>query len=171
MKQNDILYQTYLNILKEHLVPAMGCTEPIAIAYGAAKARELLGELPDRVIAQVSSNIIKNVKSVVVPNTDGLKGVEAAVAAGIVAGVSKEILEVISKVSENEKIEIKKYKDRDCIQVEAMESEFPFDLILTLFAKNSYIRLRIANYHTNIVFIEKDNKIIFQPDYTNEKGT
>ena len=84
MEKTDKKYGTYVQILKEELVPAMGCTEPIAIAYAAAKAREILGTLPDKVEIGVSGNIIKNVKSVVVPNTDGLKGIQAAAAAGIV---------------------------------------------------------------------------------------
>lgn len=168
VEQNDILYQTYLKILKDQLVPAMGCTEPIAIAYGAAKARELLGVIPDRVIVQVSSNILKNVKSVVVPNTNGLKGVEAAVAVGIVAGISKRILEVISQVSEEEKKQVKSYREQECIQVETIESTIPFDLILTLYAGNSYVKLRIAKYHTNIIYIEKDSEILFQMDNIDE---
>ena len=80
------LYDNYVKILENELVPALGCTEPIAIAYAAAKAREVLGSEPDRVAIGVSNNIIKNVKSVVVPNTDGMKGIEAAAAAGIVGG-------------------------------------------------------------------------------------
>ena len=86
MERNDALYQAYCAILREELVPATGCTEPIALAYCAAKARHALGRMPDRVRAQVSGNIIKNVKSVTVPNTGGQKGIRAAVAAGIVAG-------------------------------------------------------------------------------------
>ena len=80
------VYHTFVQILKEELVPAFGCTEPIAIAYCAAKAREVLGAVPERVEIQASGNIIKNVKSVIVPNTDGLKGIPAAAAAGIVGG-------------------------------------------------------------------------------------
>ena len=82
MDKTSALYQTYLRILHEELIPAMGCTEPIAIAYAAAKAREVLGQLPGSVWLGVSNNIIKNVKSVIVPNTDGMKGIEAAAAAG-----------------------------------------------------------------------------------------
>jgi len=89
MDKTNVKYNAYLQILEEELVPAMGCTEPIAIAYGAAKARKLLGELPDQVVVEASGNIIKNVKSVIVPNTGGLKGIEAAAAAGkLPAGVS-----------------------------------------------------------------------------------
>ena len=82
MEKTDPRYHHFVQILREELVPAMGCTEPIAIAYGAAKAREVLGCLPDRILVEASGNIIKNVKSVVVPNTGGLKGIEAAAAAG-----------------------------------------------------------------------------------------
>lgn len=93
-------YDNYIKILKEELVPAFGCTEPIAIAYCAAKAREVLGKDPEKVVIEASNNIIKNVKSVIVPNTGGLKGIPAAVAAGIVAGDATKQLEVISYVSE-----------------------------------------------------------------------
>ena len=90
MERNDPRYQAYVEILKEELIPAMGCTEPIALAYAAAKAREVLGVLPDSVQLQVSGSIIKNVKSVIVPNTGHLKGMEAAVAAGIIAGSAEK---------------------------------------------------------------------------------
>ena len=99
MERNSNVYQAYVRILQEELIPAMGCTEPIAIAYAAAKAREVLGCLPGTVWLGVSNNIIKNVKSVVVPNTDGLKGIEAAAAAGIVGGQADKALDVISSVT------------------------------------------------------------------------
>ena len=86
MKRDDKKYQQYLQILHEELIPAMGCTEPIAIAYGAAKAREILGMEPEKILVDASGNLIKNVKSVVVPNTGGLKGIEVAAAVGAVAG-------------------------------------------------------------------------------------
>ena len=115
------LYQEYTNILKEELIPAMGCTEPIAVAYAGALARKTLGKLPTDVVLTVSGSIIKNVKSVVVPNTAGRAGLKIAVATGVVAGDSEAELEVISKVSpeqlgevddflENCNIEIKKSK-------------------------------------------------------------
>ena len=96
MHKEDQLYKEYLAILKEELIPAMGCTEPIALAYAASKAKEVLGELPDKVVVEASGSIIKNVKSVIVPNTNQLKGISAAVAAGIVAGNCDIELEVIS---------------------------------------------------------------------------
>ena len=103
MDKTNELYQAYVQILKEELIPAMGCTEPIAIAYAAAKAREVLGCLPEAMDIGVSNNIIKNVKSVIVPNTDGMKGIEAAAAAGVVAGQAGKALEVISEVSAQQK--------------------------------------------------------------------
>ena len=109
MDKLDPRYHNFVQILREELVPAMGCTEPIAIAYGAAKAREVLGCLPETVLVEASGNIIKNVKSVIVPNTGGLKGIEAAAAAGIVAGKAEKILEVISEVTDEQKAEISAY--------------------------------------------------------------
>jgi len=170
MERNDIRYQTYLRILKEELIPAMGCTEPIAIAYGSAKAKELLGTIPDRVVIEISGNIIKNVKSVVVPNTNGLKGIEAAVSVGIIAGKSEKILEVISEVSEEEKKLTKKYIDRGCIQVKLADSNLTFDIIITMYDKESYVKLRIAEYHVNIVYVERNGEIIFDMGNVEGKG-
>lgn len=169
MEHDSIRYQTYLQILKEELVPAMGCTEPIALAYGAAKARELLGTIPERVIVEVSANIIKNVKSVVVPNTDGLKGIEAAVAAGIIAGQASQILEVIANVSETEKQAIKAYLGEGRIAVKLAESELAFDIILTLHYQASDVKLRIADYHVNIVYVEKDGAILLDVEHAASK--
>ena len=107
MKKSDIKYQSYIQILKEELIPAMGCTEPIALAYAAAKAREVLGTLPDKVAIGASGSIIKNVKSVIVPNTDHLRGIPAAATAGIVAGKAEKELEVISEVSKEQIAQMK----------------------------------------------------------------
>ncbi len=161
MDTKDLRYTTYVQILKEELVPAMGCTEPIALGYGAAKAREVLGGLPDKVEVNVSYNIIKNVKSVVVPNTDGLKGIEAAVAAGIVAGDATKLLEVISVVSNDKKSEIRDFMNHVPITVKAIDGELTFDIVLILFKGNEYVKLRIAQYHTNIILIEKNGERLF----------
>ena len=93
---DSILYENYLNILRQELVPALGCTEPIAIAYTAAKARQILGEFPDSVEMELSGNIIKNVKGVTVPNSGGMKGMEVAAVLGIVGGNADKALEVLS---------------------------------------------------------------------------
>lgn len=162
MEKSDIRYQTYLQILKEELVPAMGCTEPIAISYCAAKARAILGCLPEKSLVEVSGNIIKNVKSVIVPNTNGLKGIEAAAAAGIVAGDADRILEVIADVSEPKKKEIKEYLDRKVIKVKPLESDEILDIVVHVYGEGHEVTVRIANYHTNIVLIQKDGEILYE---------
>lgn len=171
MQQQDTRYQTYLQILKEELVPAMGCTEPIAIAYGTAKAKKLLGTIPEKVVIEVSPNIIKNVKSVIVPNTDGLKGIEAAASVGIIAGKPEKILEVIAEVSDEEKKMTKEYMNRGCIEVKLADSALTFDIIITMYDKESYVKLRIADYHTNIVYIEKTGEVIYDVGIVNAKET
>ena len=111
MERDSILYQQYVSILKEELRPAMGCTEPIALAYAGAMARKLLGAEPEGVLVAVSGNIIKNVKSVVVPNTGGLRGIAAAVCAGIVAGDPDKELQVISQVSLEQQRQLRQFLD------------------------------------------------------------
>lgn len=162
------IYRDYIQILGEELVPALGCTEPIALAYAAAKAREVLGCIPDRVLAEVSGSIIKNVKSVIVPNTDHLKGIPAAIAAGIIAGKPDKRLEVIADVSGEQTEEIKRFLNQALIQVEHVDNGITFDIILTLFHADSSAKVRIANYHTNIVLIEKDGKALFQTEVNGE---
>lgn len=162
MLSSDPRYGNYLKILQEELVPATGCTEPIAIAYGAAKARELLGVLPESVLVEASGNIIKNVKSVVVPNTNSLKGIEAATAAGIVAGQSDKILEVISEVTPAQRAEIRAYLADHPIVVKPAEGDKVFDILITLRAGNNHVKLRISDYHTHIVYIEKNGEVLFQ---------
>ena len=160
MQKTDPRYQHFVQILREELVPAMGCTEPIAIAYGAAKAREILGCLPDSALIEASGNIIKNVKSVVVPNTGGLKGIEAAAAAGIVAGDAGKILEVISEVTDDQKAEIRKFMSEHEMRVAPAEGDVIFDIIITLKAGENCVKLRIADYHTNIVLIERNGEVL-----------
>ena len=167
MKKDDIRYRTYVRILKDELVPAMGCTEPIALAYAAAKAREVLGKLPKKVLVEASGSIIKNVKSVIVPNTGHLKGIPAAVAAGIVAGDANRKLEVISDVDDNKKCEIADFMNNIKIDVIPLDIGYVFDLIITLFADDEYVKIRITNQHTNIVLIEKNNEIIFESEIEN----
>lgn len=160
MQKTDSRYHHFVQILKEELVPAMGCTEPIAIAYGAAKAREILGCIPETVLVEASGNIIKNVKSVIVPNTDGLKGIEAAAVAGIVAGKAEKILEVISEVSAAQKAEMRNFMKTHNVKVAPAEGDVVFDIIITLTAGDDKVRLRIADYHTNIVLIERNGSIL-----------
>lgn len=169
MKRTDEKYQAYVQILKEELVPAMGCTEPIALAYAAAKAREVLGCLPDRVCIEASGSIIKNVKSVIVPNTDHLKGIPAAATAGIVAGKPEKELEVIAEVSKEDTRKMKEYLETTPITVEHVDHGITFEIIVTVYHNESYAKVRIANYHTNIVLIEKDENVLYQIEVEGEK--
>lgn len=158
MKPGDDLYQKYIAILQEELRPAMGCTEPIALAYAGAKARQVLGALPDRVRLAVSGNIIKNVKSVVVPNTGGQRGMAAALCAGIVAGDPDRELQVISQVPAAMHETIRTYRDTVNLEIVPAESTLVFDIDLRVFAGADQVRLRIVNNHTNIVCIEKNGE-------------
>lgn len=172
MKKTDEKYQAYIQILKEELVPAMGCTEPIALAYAGAKAREVLGCVPDKVLVEASGSIIKNVKSVIVPNTNHLKGIPAAVTAGIIAGKAEKELEVIAEVTPDEIEQMITFLKETPITVEHIDRGITFDIVLTLYKEDSYAKVRIANYHTNIVHIEKDGEVIFDipVEGENEEG-
>lgn len=169
MKRGDEKYDAYVQILKEELIPAMGCTEPIALAYAAARAREVLGELPERVLVEASGSIIKNVKSVIVPNTDSLKGIPAAVAAGIVAGDAKKELEVIADVTAEETAAIRAFLKDTKIEAEHVDNGITFDIIVSVFKGESYAKVRIANYHTNIVLIEKNGEVLLCTEVEGEK--
>ena len=157
-------YQDYINVLKEELIPAMGCTEPIAIAYAGAIAREHLGCLPERVEIEVSGNIIKNVKSVIVPNTGGLRGIEVAAAAGIVAGDAANELKVISEVSTEAVAVIHKFLESTPITVNFSDSKKIFDIMITVYGNGHSAYVRICEFHTNIVEIREDDKYVLQKD-------
>jgi len=162
MKKGDLLYRQYLDILHEELRPAMGCTEPIALAYAAAKARQVLGAIPDKIRLFVSGNIIKNVKSVVVPNTGGLHGMAAAVCAGIIAGDADRELQVISAVPPEAHGKIKAYMDTVDLDIQPAYSELVFDIDLFVYSGDDHVRLRIANHHTNVVLIQKNGDILLE---------
>ena len=157
-------YQDYINVLKEELIPAMGCTEPIAIAYAGAIAREHLGCLPERVEIEVSGNIIKNVKSVIVPNTGGLRGIEVAAAAGIVAGDAAKELKVISEVSTEAVAVIHKFLESTPITVNFSDSKKIFDIMITVYGNGHSAYVRICEFHTNVVEIREDAKYVLQKD-------
>ncbi len=165
------IYQNYVSILKEELLPAMGCTEPIAVAYAAALARDALGALPDRVEISVSGNILKNVKGVIVPNTGGMKGVNAAAAAGIVAGDAKRKLEVISSVTPADRPRITEYMQNTRFTLSQTHSGCIFDIALRVYAGLSYSFVRIAGHHTNVVHLEKDGNVIIDCTVDNDDCT
>lgn len=165
MKKGDpamdvVSYQDYVNILKEELVPAMGCTEPIAIAYAAAVLRETLGRPAERMEVEASGNIIKNVKSVFVPGTGGLRGIPAAAAAGMAAGDPSLDLEVLSQIGEAEQARIREYLAHTPITVKLADSPLIFDILVRAWAGEDSALVRIANYHTHIVRIEKNGAVL-----------
>ena len=155
-------YQDYLRILEEELLPAMGCTEPISIALAAAKARELLGTVPESVVLEVSGNIIKNVKSVVVPNTGGLKGLEAAAAVGITAGRADLGLEVLSHVTAEEAVQVKAFMEQCRFTIVPNRGGKIFYIRVDLTGDGHTASCEIADFHTNLTLLKKDDEVIFR---------
>ena len=160
MRREDPIYRQYLNILHEELRPAMGCTEPIALAYAGAKGRELLGCLPEQVTAYISGMIIKNVKSVIVPNTGQLHGIAPAICAGIVAGDPAKELQVISHVTEQQCAQLQAYLAETNVEIYPSDTDLSFDIDLRLTCGSKTARVRIVNHHTNIVYMEKNGQIL-----------
>ena len=160
------LTTAYVNILREELIPATGCTEPIAIAYGAARLRETLGQAPEKILAEVSGNIIKNVKSVIVPNTGGLKGIRAAIAAGVVAGEADQLLQVISRVPQEAHAGIERYAREIPMEIVCADTPRLLDIRLTGWAGDHTALVHIANSHSNIVRIERDGETLLEKPLT-----
>ena len=163
---DQALYSAYVKILEEELVPAMGCTEPIAVAYAAALARKALGEMPQSVEVHVSANIIKNVRSVVVPHTGGLRGIGAAVAAGIVAGDADRELEVLSAVTEEQVEAMAAYLKDTPISIAASDNGYIFDIQIRANAGEHTAFVQIAGSHTNVIRVEKDGVVLRSLEYT-----
>lgn len=162
---NQLIYDCYLAILKSELVVALGCTEPIAIAYAAAKAREVLGEFPEHCKVSCSGNIVKNVKGVTVPNSGGEKGIVIAATLGIVGGDPAKEMAVLESVTDADRIKAKELASSDFCQCELIEGVENLYIIVELATKAHMARVEIKNYHTNITCIEKDGEIL----YTNKE--
>ena len=161
-------YESYLRILEEELIPALGCTEPIAIALAAAKARDVLGAAPERCRVDVSGNIIKNVKAVTVPNTGGLKGIEAAAAAGIAAGEADLELEVLSKITEADIPAITACLEKTAIEVVPAVGDRVFYIRITLEGGGHTSACEIVDYHTNVVLLQRDEDVLFRAENAEE---
>lgn len=169
MNKEDSLYSIYVQILKEELVMAMGCTEPIAISYACAKATQVLDHLPDRIVVKASGSIIKNVKSVIVPHTNGLKGIEVAAAAGALYGDADAKLEVLSSATREQIEELPEYVQNTNITVQHIEQGHVFDLEIHVYYEQEHASVRIVDTHTNIVQIEKNWQVIFEDKTTSLK--
>ena len=159
---NNRLTEAYISILKEELLMATGCTEPIAIAYCAAKMRDILGGEPERIEAEVSGNILKNVKSVIVPNTGGLKGINAAIAAGIIAGRAEKVLQVISYVTQEEHSRIREYMEVTPVAVSCSDNGRMLDIRLTGYRGGDSAMVHIANNHSNIIREERNGAVLME---------
>lgn len=155
-------YAVYVEALKAELIPAMGCTEPIAIAYASAVCKEQLGGFPEQVDIFVSRNIIKNVKSVVVPNTNKMRGIEVACIAGFVAGHSERQLQVLAYISDEEKTAIRQYTEAGIVRVHVSEEPDIFYIRVEGRLGEHTAAVTIRTDHTNITCIRRDDKVIFE---------
>lgn len=161
---NEHKYNDYLQILKEELVPAMGCTEPIAIAYAAAKARDVLGKMPEKVVVKCSGNIIKNAMCVTVPNTGDLVGIKASAIIGVLAGDPSKELEVISEVKKEHIIEANRLMNEEYCFVERLDTDIQLHIIMELYSGEDNALVEIKYAHNNISKIIKNGEILFEGD-------
>ena len=155
------IYENYINILKEQLVPALGCTEPIAIAYAGAKAREVLGEFPQKVVVKCSGNIIKNVKGVTVPNSGGLKGIDTAALLGIIGGKADMQLEVLESVTDEDRMYLRELLQKDICTCDLVPGTDNLYIDITVYFDNHSAQVVISDSHTNIIKIVKDDTVIY----------
>lgn len=169
MERKSETYDRYINILKGELIPALGCTEPIAVALAAAIARKALKESIKKVEIAVSNNILKNVKSVVVPNTNGAKGIQAAAAVGIIAGVPEKMLEVIADVSKEQEVQIMDFIKTTPMIVLPAENTNVFDIVLHLYGERDHVTVRITDYHTNVILVQKNNQVLYEKTFESEE--
>lgn len=164
---NRKIYNEYVTILESELVPALGCTEPIALAYAAAKAKEVLGKMPDHITMRCSGNIIKNVKGVKVPNSGGMKGVEAAAVLGITGGDPSQALEVLEHVTDREIDEAEKLLKAgfcDCVLKDNVANLYIEAYAVCKKTEKSEALVVIEDEHTNITHIEKDGQVLFHKE-------
>ncbi len=164
-------YSVYVEALKAELIPAMGCTEPIAIAYASAVCREQLGGMPEKVEIYVSRNIVKNVKSVVVPNTNKMRGIEVASIAGFIAGHSERKLQVLAYINDEEKALIKEYAEAGIIKVLLAEEPDIFYIRVEGYREGHKAMVTIRTEHTNITNITLDGKVVYEKPFVAEEMT
>lgn len=169
MVSNEV-YQNYIGILKEEMIPAMGCTEPIALAYGAARAREVLGKEPERIVAHCSGNIVKNVRCVIIPNSGGLTGIEAGVVLGAVAGDATLNMEVLSKVNEEDRKHCRELLEKKICKVELLDSPIVLHIIIEMYAGEDSVSLEIKYDHINVTKIVKNQEILLDTEGNGESG-
>lgn len=161
---SEKIYKNYVAILKEEMVPAMGCTEPIALAYGAARAREVLGTEPEKITAYCSGNIIKNVRSVIIPNSGGLVGIPAGVVLGAVGGDASKNMEVLGNVDDAARRRTRELLAQDICQVEILDSPVVLHFVLEMTAGADQVSLEIKYDHINVTKIIKNGEVLLERD-------
>ena len=152
----------FISLLRQELVPALGCTEPIAVAYTAALARQLLGTMPESMEVWCSGNIIKNVKSVTVPNSGGMQGIEAAAVLGILGGDAKLSLEVLQPVTQEHRTRARELLRGNFCVCKYLESDSPLDILIRVYAGEHNAAVEIRRHHTNVVLLEKDGASVLE---------
>ncbi len=170
MNGREDYFQSFSELLQKELVPALGCTEPIAIAYAAAKARELLGVIPERMVARCSGNIIKNVKSVIVPSTDGMRGISVSAIIGAVGGDASKGLEVLTGVTHEEILLAKRLEAQKICKVELLENVPNLDIIIEASSGEDTSLVELRNAHTNIYRMEKNGEVLYRSSCADGTG-
>ena len=164
MERSSKTYQTLVGILKSELVPAMGCTEPIAIAYAAAKAREVLGQMPEKIVVECSGNIIKNVKGVIVPTTKDMKGIDTSAILGSIVGGSSRKLEVLTAVKPADIQKTKELLEANICETRILEGSCNLHVIVRSYCGSNSSLVEIADGHTNIVRVERNGEVIYSAE-------
>ena len=158
----------FLSILAEELIPAMGCTEPIALAYAASRAREHMTCDPERIVARCSGNMIKNVRCVAIPNSDGMIGIEAAVALGAFGGNAELGMEVLEAVGPADRRRVREFIESGACKVEYLDSDAPLHFILELIAGSDTVSIEVRDAHMNVVSILKNGEVLYSRSVQNE---
>ncbi len=156
------LQEEFISIIREELVPAMGCTEPIALAYAAARGREVLGCEPEKMTARCSGNMIKNVRCVTIPNSGGLTGIETACILGAVAGEASAGMEVLERAGDRDRARTRELLEKGCCSVEFLDSEIPLHFIVCMSAAGHTVEVEVRHTHTNVVSVVRDGEAVFE---------
>ena len=170
MEKDGCIYDAYVKILNAELVPAMGCTDPIVIAYCAAKAKQALGCMPEKLDLYVSGNLVKNAKCVVVPGTGGLIGMKAAAAAGLVGGDPSVALEVLSSLTPDMRPAILEYMEKADIRILPTDGKEPLEVIAVVWGGGHSAKCRIARSYSNVVLLEKDGVVLEEAELSDSPG-
>lgn len=168
---NQTKKEKLLGILREELIPAMGCTEPIALAFASAKLAETLGGLPERILASCSGNMIKNVRCVTIPNSDGMVGIEAACLLGAIAGNAAREMEVLAEVTEEDRRRAEQMLRQGCCEVAFLDSEIPLHFVIAGWRGEDSASVEVRHSHTNIVSIRKNGESLLEKEETEERKT